>query len=63
MIDGIARYGDAECVMRASAATEWTRVLVDGVPKMLGGNISRLLACASLSEPGLQMARRTGRAA
>jgi cytosine/adenosine deaminase-related metal-dependent hydrolase len=63
MIDGIARYGDAECVMRASAATEWTRVLVDGVPKMLGGKISRLLACASLSEPGLQMARRTGRAA
>jgi cytosine/adenosine deaminase-related metal-dependent hydrolase len=63
MIDGIARYGDAECVMRASAGAEWNRVLVDGVPKMLDGSLSRLLACASLSEPGLEIARLTGRAA
>jgi cytosine/adenosine deaminase-related metal-dependent hydrolase len=63
MVDGIARYGDAECVMSASANTELTRVLVDGAPKMLDGNISRLLACASTSEPGLEIAQVTGRAA
>ncbi len=63
MIEGIARYGDAEYVMRASASAEWTRVAVDGVPKMLDGNVSKLLACASTSEPGLEMARLTGRAA
>lgn len=63
MTGGIARYGDADCVMRASAGTDWTRVLVDGAPKMLDGNISRLLAGASLSEPGLELARLTGRAA
>jgi cytosine/adenosine deaminase-related metal-dependent hydrolase len=63
MIDGIARYGDAECVMRASTGAEWNRVLVDGVPKMLDGSLARLLACAPLSEPGLEIARLTGRAA
>jgi cytosine/adenosine deaminase-related metal-dependent hydrolase len=63
MVDGIARYGDAECVMRASANTEWTRVQVDGAPKLLHPNIARAFACTSLREPGLQMARLTGRAA
>ncbi len=38
-------------------------VLVDGMPKMLDGNVSSLLADASTSEPGLEMARMTGRAA
>jgi cytosine/adenosine deaminase-related metal-dependent hydrolase len=65
MIDGLARYGDAEYVMRmrASADTEWAQVQVDGVPKMLDGDVSKLLARASISEPGLEMARVTGRAA
>jgi hypothetical protein len=36
---------------------------VDGVPKVLDGNVSRQLACASTSEPGLELARVTGRAA
>jgi cytosine/adenosine deaminase-related metal-dependent hydrolase len=65
MIDGLARYGDAEYVMRMrpSADTEWAHVEVDGVPKMLDGDVSKLLACASTSEPGLEMVRVTGRAA
>jgi cytosine/adenosine deaminase-related metal-dependent hydrolase len=63
MIAGIARYGDAECVVPASAETQWLQVLVDGVPKMLDVDISRLLACASAREPGLEMARLGGRAA
>jgi hypothetical protein len=65
MIDGLARYGDAEYVMRmrASADTEWARVEVDGVPKILDGSVSKLLAGASTSEPGLEIARVAGRAA
>ena len=65
MIDGLARYGDPEYVMRmrASGDTEWAQAQVDGVPKMLDGNISKLLAGASTSEPGLEMAQVTGRAA
>lgn len=63
MVDGIARYGDADCVTRASTHSEWTPVQVDGAPKLLHANISRALARASLSEPGLRMARLTGRAA
>jgi cytosine/adenosine deaminase-related metal-dependent hydrolase len=65
MIDGLARYGDAEYVMRmrASADTEWAHVEVDGVPKILDGDVFKLLACASTSEPGLEMVRVTGRAA
>jgi imidazolonepropionase-like amidohydrolase len=63
MIEGIARYGDSEYVMSASASAEWTRVAVDGVPKMLDGDLSKRLACASTSEPGLEMTRLAGRAA
>jgi len=63
MIEGAARYGDAEYVTRASASVEWTRVVMDGVPKMLDGSLCKLLACVSTREPGLELARLTGRAA
>lgn len=62
MIDGIARYGDDECVMRASGA-EWARVFVDGVPKMLEAGLSTMLVGSSAHEPGLEIPRLTGRAA
>lgn len=63
MVDGVVRYGDADCVMRASAGNEWTQVLVDGVPKVLHADLSKMLACSTTSEPGLEMPRVTGRAA
>jgi cytosine/adenosine deaminase-related metal-dependent hydrolase len=63
MIDGIARYGDSEYATPASAGAEWAHVQVDGAPKVLDGNVARQLACASTSEPGLELARVTGRAA
>jgi cytosine/adenosine deaminase-related metal-dependent hydrolase len=68
MIDGLARYGDADYVMRdsathASAGAGWADVLVDGVPKVLDASVSQLLARASSREPGLEMARLTGKAA
>jgi cytosine/adenosine deaminase-related metal-dependent hydrolase len=63
MIDGQMRYGDAEYVTHASANNEWTPVHVDGAPKMLEASVSRRLARASTAEPGLEMARRSGRAA
>ena len=62
-IGGVARYGDADYVRRASADSEWAHVEVDGAPKMLDRNISKLLARASRSEPGLELARMSGRAA
>jgi cytosine/adenosine deaminase-related metal-dependent hydrolase len=62
MIEGNARYGDAD-YMCASSSAGWTPVAVDGVPKMLDGNLVKLLASASTIEPGLEMARVTGRAA
>jgi len=77
MIDGRMRYGDADYISQASASNthasasnthasasnDWTSVQVDGAPKMLDASVSRLLARASMAEPGLQMAHRTGRAA
>ena len=63
MIDGIARYGDADCAPRASPQGEWANVQVDGVPKMLDLRIARLLAPARAAETGLQVAHAAGRAA
>jgi cytosine/adenosine deaminase-related metal-dependent hydrolase len=63
MTGGIARYGDAEYIACAAASAEWTAVAVDGVPKMLDGSLCKLLARVSTREPGLEMARLTGRAA
>jgi len=63
MIGGVARFGDAEYMIPATAGNECTRVRVDGAPKMLDGKLSKLLARASTSEPGLEMACLTGRAA
>jgi cytosine/adenosine deaminase-related metal-dependent hydrolase len=63
MIDGIARYGDADCAPRASPQGEWANVEVDGVPKMLDLRIARSLARARAAETGLQVAHAAGRAA
>jgi cytosine/adenosine deaminase-related metal-dependent hydrolase len=63
MIDGIARYGDADCAPRAAPQGEWANVLVDGVPKMLDLRIAKLLALARVAESGLEMAQAAGRAA
>jgi cytosine/adenosine deaminase-related metal-dependent hydrolase len=63
MIGGIVRYGDAGCVTRASPDRPWTRVWVDGVPKMLDVHLAATLACAQAREPGLEISQMTGRAA
>lgn len=63
MVGGIARYGDTDCVRHASSGTGWRRVWVDGVPKMLEGNLCKMLASTSTNEPGFQVGRVTGRAA
>jgi cytosine/adenosine deaminase-related metal-dependent hydrolase len=66
MIEGVARYGDADYMRafeHASKGTQYARVQVDGAPKMLDGDVYKLLAVASSDEPGLEMARVTGRAA
>ena len=63
IIDGIARYGDADCAPRASPQGEWVNVQVDGMPKMLDLRIANLLARSHAAETGLQMAHAAGRAA
>jgi cytosine/adenosine deaminase-related metal-dependent hydrolase len=63
MIDGIARYGDADCAPRAAPQGEWENVLVDGTPKMLDLRIAKLLAIARATETGLEIAVAAGRAA
>jgi len=63
MIDGVARYGDADCALRAAPQAEWAQVLVDGRPKMLDLRIAELLALARAAETGLEIARAAGRAA
>ena len=63
MIDGIARYGDADCAPRAAPQAEWAQVLVDGTPKVLGLRIAKCLALARATEAGLEIAQAAGRAA
>jgi cytosine/adenosine deaminase-related metal-dependent hydrolase len=63
MIDGIARYGDADCAPRAAPQAEWAQVLVDGRPKVLSLRIANLLALARAAETGLEIAQAAGRAA
>ena len=63
MVEGVARFGEAEYARCASPGTEWTPVWVDGVPKMLDEQISKRLAQGCGGEPGLEIPRMTGRAA
>jgi cytosine/adenosine deaminase-related metal-dependent hydrolase len=63
MIDGIARYGDADCAPRAAPQGEWANVLVDGTQKMLDLRIAKRLAMARAAETGLEIAHAAGRAA
>jgi cytosine/adenosine deaminase-related metal-dependent hydrolase len=63
VINGVARYGDTECPLRASPHADWTRIQVDGASKVIAGQISGKLAQARASEPGLIMELAAGRAA
>lgn len=63
MIDGIARYGDADCVPRAAPQCEWANVLVDGTQKVLDLRIATQLTVARAAETGLEIAHAAGRAA
>jgi hypothetical protein len=63
MINGVARYGDAECPLRASPHADWTRIQVDGAPKVIAGSIARSLELTRANEPDLQFVEAAGRAA
>jgi hypothetical protein len=63
MIDGIVRYGDGECALRAAPRRGWANVLVDGVPKVLDMSIAERLSHVSTTEPGLQLSDAAWRAA
>jgi cytosine/adenosine deaminase-related metal-dependent hydrolase len=63
MIDGIVRYGDGECALRAAPKRGWADVLVDGVPKVLDMSIAERLSHVRTTEPGLQLSDAAWRAA
>lgn len=63
MIDGMVRYGDEHYARRIEPESAWAHVRVDGKPKVLRLRIAELLACASVSEPGLELPQAAGRAA
>jgi cytosine/adenosine deaminase-related metal-dependent hydrolase len=63
VINGVPRFGEADYTRQTNRGGEWTAVAVDGVPKMLDGNISKRLAQACVAEPGLEIPVVAGRAA
>lgn len=63
MADGIALYGDPDLACAAASCSRWTQVRVDGRLKVLEASLADRLASLSVSEPGLELAARTGRAA
>jgi cytosine/adenosine deaminase-related metal-dependent hydrolase len=63
MIEGVVRYGDADCASHAAPNAEWANVFVDGAPKLLGLRIATRLARARAGEAGLQIQHLAGRAA
>ena len=63
MVGGIARYADADYADMMAACSRWTDVIVDGSPKQLERGLANAVACANVSEPGLELAKLTWRAA
>jgi cytosine/adenosine deaminase-related metal-dependent hydrolase len=63
MIDGIARYGDADLATSAAPRSEWANVTVDGVPKVLTMGIAGRVARVRAAEPGLALSAATWKAA
>jgi cytosine/adenosine deaminase-related metal-dependent hydrolase len=63
VVDGIARYGDADLATRAAPHSEWANVTVDGTAKVLDMGIAGRLARARAAEPGLSISAATWKAA
>ena len=63
ILDGIARYGDAEYAERMSPETPWTRVRVDGRLKVLHPHIASLLQTSWAQDAGLELLDLEGKAA
>jgi cytosine/adenosine deaminase-related metal-dependent hydrolase len=63
MVEGTALYGDGNIAAALSPRQSWSHVLVDNVPKVLDRSIAEQLSLGSVSEPGLEIAELTWRAA
>jgi cytosine/adenosine deaminase-related metal-dependent hydrolase len=63
VVDGIARYGDADLATRAAPRSEWANVTVDGTAKVLDRGIAGRVARARAVEPGLSISAATWKAA
>ena len=63
IVAGSVRYGDADLVLRVAPDERFSEVRVDGVRKLLAHAITAQLARSGLTEPGLELPDRAGRAA
>jgi cytosine/adenosine deaminase-related metal-dependent hydrolase len=63
VLGGHALYADADYARLVAPASHWAAVSVDGKPKMLERRLVAALSAATLSEPGLEIADLTWRAA
>jgi cytosine/adenosine deaminase-related metal-dependent hydrolase len=63
VLGGRALYADADYARLVAPATHWAAARVDGTPKMLERRLVAALSAATLSEPGLEIADLTWRAA
>jgi cytosine/adenosine deaminase-related metal-dependent hydrolase len=63
VLGGRALYADADYARLVAPAAHWAAVRVDGRPKMLASGLVAALRTASVSEPGLEIADLTWRAA
>jgi cytosine/adenosine deaminase-related metal-dependent hydrolase len=63
LTDGVARYGDADYALSMDSTAGWTKMSVDGRPKLLNSRIATLLARAAAREPGLEWVEPTSRVA
>jgi cytosine/adenosine deaminase-related metal-dependent hydrolase len=63
VLGGRALYADTDYARLVAPATHWAAVRVDGRPKMLERGLVAALSAAAVSEPGLEIADLTCRAA
>ena len=63
ILDGVVRYGDADCVGALMPASDFTEVQVDGRGKLLQRQLAAALVSGQVHEPGVSVARTAARAA
>jgi hypothetical protein len=63
VLGGIARYADEDHAAMVAPTAFWSRIRVDGCPRMLESTLARALSAAGCREPGVDISDLTWRAA